>query len=231
VALVIVLNTSRKPARYSGKIICAEGIDGSGKTTALAKVYERLKAEGRDVLWTEWSDSKVAGKALKKAKKKHRLTALTFTLLQACNIADRLQATILPFLRKGGIVIADRWKYTCYARDVVRGEDPGYVRDVFRFCPDADLAMFFDLEPAVALERKKNFDDEGISYYEAGHDLYPDLSDEDGFLKFQGQVLREYRRFAGDEGMVRVDADRPMDVVEAEAQALVDRLLGERRAA
>lgn len=228
---MIVLNTSRKPSRYSGKLICAEGVDGSGKTTALGKVYERLKAEGRDVLWTEWADSKVAGKALKKAKKKQRMTALTFTLLQACNIADRLQDTILPFLRKGGVVIADRWKYTCYARDVVRGEDRKYVRDVFRFCPDADMAMFFDLDPKVALERKKNFDDEGISFYEAGHDVYPGLSDEDGFVKFQSEVLREYRRFAAAESMVRVDADRPMDVVEAEAQGLVARLLGDRRAA
>lgn len=218
---MLILGTNRRPTRYSGKIISFEGIDGSGKTTALEKCYERAQAAGYDVVWTEWGDSKLAGKALKKGKKKHRMTPITFTLLQACSIADRLETDLLPFLRKGGIVFADRWIYTCLARDVVRGVDRKYVREVLSFAPEADVAVYFKLPPKVALERKLSFDDEGIQFYEAGQDLYPDLSREDGFLKFQGEVGREYDRIAKEYDMCVLDADQDMDAVERDAWAFV----------
>jgi dTMP kinase len=218
---MLILGTNRKPRRYSGKLIDAEGIDGSGKTTALTKCFERAKELGYDCMWTEWSDSKLAGKALKKGKKKHRLTPITFTLLQACSIADRLETQIIPHLQKGGIVFADRWYYTCLARDVVRGMDPKYVARVFDFCPEADLGIWFKIDPAVALERKRNLDDEGIAYYEAGADLFPDLSREDGFLKFQGLCADRYQKIYDGDDLVLLDADRSIEAVEEDAWSLV----------
>lgn len=223
---MIVLNSKRRPTRFSGVLIDFEGIDGSGKTTALTKAYERLLSEGYDVILTTWDDSKLTGKALKKGKKKQRMTPLTFTLLQAANFADRLQKLILPHLRKGGIVIADRWMYTSFARDVVRGNDRDWVRKVYEWCPEATLPIYFKLDPQVALDRKENFDDESIAYYEAGADLYPDLSRKDGFLKFQGQVKAEYERFVDDYGFSVVDANQDMDAVEADVTALVDSVIG-----
>lgn len=228
---MIVLNSRSRASSWSGTLIDFEGIDGSGKTTALTKVYERCKAEGRDVLWTEWADSKLTGKALKKGKKKHRMTPMTFTLLQACNIADRLQTLILPFLRKGGVVCADRWMYTSYARDVVRGCNRQWVRDVYDFCPAPDVTVYFQLDPEVALDRKLTFDDEPIAYYEAGQDIYPNIDPEDGFLRFQGEVKAEYDHFADKEGLITLDADQSMEAVEAQSWDLVDRVLSGKKAA
>ena len=228
---MIVLRSDRKPTRWSGLLITFEGGDGTGKTTALEKVYKRLQDEGRPVLWTEWDDSKLCGKALRKGKRKQRMSPITYTLLSACNIADRWQTLIGPFLRKGGIVCADRWKYTSYARDVARGNDPDWVRECYQWCPDADLAVYFECDPAVALQRKLKFEDKPPKYYEAGLDVYPDLSAEKAFLKFQGDVNRVYRGMVKECGMKVLDADQEMDAVEADAQALVDGLLKAKKAA
>lgn len=218
---MLVLGTNKRPTRYSGRIICFEGIDGSGKTTALEKCYKRAVDAGYDCLWTEWGDSELMGKALKKGKKKHLMTPITFTLMQAANIADRLEQDILPFLRKGGIVFADRWIYTCYARDVVRGMDREYVRQVMEFAPTADLAVWFKLSPVQALDRKLEFDDKNVKYYEAGGDLYPELAREEGFIKFQGEVAAEYKQLAKEFNMETLDAAQSMDAVEKDAWALV----------
>lgn len=222
---MIVINSDGKPTRYSGLLISFEGGDGTGKTTALTLVYERLKSEGYDVMWTDWDGSKLAGKALKKGKRKQRMTPLTYTLLSACNIADRLQKTVLPFLRKGGIVCADRWFYTSLARDVARGNDPKWVRQCYQWCPDADVVAYFKCDPAVALQRKIEFDGEEPKYYECGLDKYPELESDPhaAFIKFQGDINREYERMAktGEIPSV-IDANRSMEEVEVDAQALID---------
>ena len=218
---MLILGTNRKPRRYSGLLVDFEGIDGSGKTTALKACMKRAEDAGYSCLWTEWEDSKIAGKALKKSKKKQRMTPITFTLLQACSIADRLEKDIVPFLKAGGIVFADRWYYTCLARDVVRGMDEKYVKQVFEFCPPADIGVWFDIDPGVALERKLKFDDEPIQYYEAGQDVFPDLSLEDGFLKFQGLVAKRYQEIYDEDDLIRLDADQSIEKVERDAWALV----------
>src|SRR6478752_5957408 len=121
------------PHPFPGKLIIVEGIDGSGKSTQLQLAMRYLKTRGYPVFFTEWNSADLG-------KKKMSLTPMTFSLLHATDFAHRLINNILPPLKAGMIVLADRYAYTAFARDVVRGCDRQWVRDVYEFAPRPDRA-------------------------------------------------------------------------------------------
>ena len=118
-----MLNNLSTPHEYPGKLFVVEGIDGSGKTTQLALLAKWLSAAGLRVFVTEWNSSALVKAATKMGKKKNSLTPTTFSLLHATDFADRLLYNIIPPLKAGMIVLADRYAYTAFARDVARGVD------------------------------------------------------------------------------------------------------------
>src|SRR6185369_9447339 len=118
-----MLNNLTTPHAYPGKLFVVEGIDGSGKTTQLALLAKWLKAAGRPVFQTEWNSSALVKAATKTGKKQNSLTPMTFSLLHATDFADRLLYNVIPPLKAGMIVLADRYTYTAFARDTARGVD------------------------------------------------------------------------------------------------------------
>ena len=118
-----MLNNLTTPHEYPGKLFVVEGIDGSGKTTQLGLLAKWLSAEGHRVFVTEWNSSALVKAATKTGKKKNALTPMTFSLLHATDFADRLLYKIIPPLKAGMIVLADRYAYTAFARDATRGVD------------------------------------------------------------------------------------------------------------
>ena len=118
-----MLNNLTTPHEYPGKLFVVEGIDGSGKTTQLALLAKWLSAAGHPVFVTEWNSSALVKAATKTGKKKNSLTPMTFSLLHATDFADRLLYNIIPPLKAGMIVLADRYAYTAFARDAARGVD------------------------------------------------------------------------------------------------------------
>src|SRR5512140_1864265 len=127
-----MLNNLTQPHEYPGKLFVVEGIDGSGKTTQLALLAKWLTATGRRVFVTEWNSSTLVKAATKAGKKKNSLTPTTFSLLHATDFADRLIYKIIPPLKAGMIVLADRYPYTAFARDATRGVDRRSVRALYR---------------------------------------------------------------------------------------------------
>jgi dTMP kinase len=146
-----MLNNLTKPHEYPGKLFVVEGIDGSGKTTQLALLAKWLTAEGHRVFVTEWNSSILVKAATKTGKKKNALTPMTFSLLHATDFADRLLYKIIPPLKAGMIVLADRYTYTAFARDVTRGVDRQWVRDLYSFAVRPDLALYFRVPIDVSL--------------------------------------------------------------------------------
>jgi dTMP kinase len=120
-----------EPHPYPGKLIIVEGIDGSGKTTQLSLLYRWLLSRGYKVFFTEWNSSVLVRRSMRRGKKKDLLTPTTFSLLHAVDFADRLTYKIIPPLKAGMVVLADRFVYTAYARDVARGVHPDWVRAVY----------------------------------------------------------------------------------------------------
>src|SRR6266513_2492866 len=110
-----------KKHNFPGKLIIVEGIDGSGKSTQISLLKKWLEAEGFSVFFTEWNSSALVKDTTKEGKKKNLLTPTTFSLLHATGFADRLNYQIIPPLKAGMIELADRYAYTAFARDIVRG--------------------------------------------------------------------------------------------------------------
>jgi dTMP kinase len=170
-----------------------EGIDGSGKTTQLALLAKWLSAAGRPVFVTEWNSSALVKAATKSGKKKNSLTPMTFSLLHATDFADRLLYNIIPPLKAGMIVLADRYAYTAFSRDAARGVDRRWVRELYSFAVRPDLAVYFRVPIEVSTDRLLARRVK-LKFYEAGMDMGWSSNLVESFRIFQGKVLEEYDR-------------------------------------
>ena len=203
-----------------GKLIAVEGLDGSGKSTQIYLVKKWLEAEGVKVFFTEWNSSVIVKRATSKGKKRFLLTPTTFSLIHATDLADRFERQILPLLQAGYIVLADRYVYTAYVRDVVRGCAPGWVRNLYSFAVRPAITFYFKVPLAVALDRiLSNRPD--LKYFEAGMDLglSPDLTE--SFRLFQGRLYEEYEKLAAEFDFSVVEADRPIESQQEEVRRII----------
>jgi dTMP kinase len=194
-----------QPHPYPGKLIVVEGIDGSGKSTQLLLAMRYLQSLGLRPHFTEWNSADVVKAVTKKGKKKMTLTPLTFSLLHATDFAHRLVHNILPPLKAGMVVLADRYVYTAFARDVVRGCHPDWVRRAYQFAPRPDLAFYFRVPIDVSIARILSGRAK-IKDYEAGMDLKLAPDHVQSFRIFQGRILDEYAKIVTEYGLTEVDA-------------------------
>jgi dTMP kinase len=190
---------------YPGRLITVEGIDGSGKSTQLLLLDRWLTARGYQVRFTEWNSSRLVRRAMKRGKKKDLLTPTTFSLLHAVDFADRLTYQIVPPLKAGMIVLADRYVYTAFSRDVARGVHPTWVRAVYRFAPRPDLALYFRVPIEVSLDRLLGGRAK-LKYHEAGMDLGLATDPAESFRLFQSRVLDIYDELASEYDLRVIDA-------------------------
>ncbi|MEP7304916.1 MAG: thymidylate kinase [Acidobacteriota bacterium] len=219
-----MLNILTKPHEYPGKLFVVEGIDGSGKTTQLGLLEKWLTAEGHRVFLTEWNSSVLVKAATKAGKKQNALTPMTFSLLHATDFADRLLYKIIPPLKAGMIVLADRYAYTAFARDVTRGVDREWVRDLYSFAVQPDLALYFRVPIDVSLDRLMARRVK-LKFYEAGMDLGWSTNPLESFRLFQGKVLGEYDRLVSEFGLEVVDARGSITDQQRHVRQLVGRFL------
>ena len=186
-----------------GTLICVEGIDGSGKSTQLAILRDWLCATVSDVIFTEWNSSRLISQTTKLAKKKSQLSPRTFSLLHAVDFADRLEQVIIPALKAGFIVLADRYVYTAFARDVARGVDSDWVRNMYGFAIKPDLTVYFKVPVDVSL--KRICANRQPKFYEAGMDLKLSNDAYESYRIFQGRVIYEYDRMVDEYGLIQMD--------------------------
>jgi dTMP kinase len=200
-----MLNNLTTPHDYPGKLIVVEGIDGSGKTTQLGLLAKWLESEGLRVSVTEWNSSALVKAATKAGKKKNALTPMTFSLLHATDFADRLLYKIIPPLKAGMIVLADRYAYTAFARDTARGVHPQWVRGLYSFAVRPDLAMYFRVPIDVSVDRLLARRVK-LKFYEAGMDLGLSHVPAESFRLFQSRVLDGYDTIVEEYGLRVIDA-------------------------
>ncbi len=213
-----------KPNPTPGKLIIVEGIDGSGKSTQIDLIYKWLKDKGKSVYFSEWNSSPMVKSTTKLGKKERLFTPTTFSLIQATDFADRWENHLLPLLKAGVIVIADRYAFTAFARDVARGVDAKWVRNLYSFAVQPDLALYFQIDLDTAVERILASRAK-IKYYEAGMDLK--LSDKkiESFKLFQGKVLKEYEKMTKEFNFQVIDATKPVENQQKEIRNLVNTML------
>ena len=210
--------TAEKP----GVLIAVEGLDGSGKSTQVRLLYNWLFGLRLRAFFTEWNSSDLVKEATKRGKRRQLLTPTTFSLIHATDFADRYERQILPMLRGGFVVLCDRYFFTSFARDAVRGCDPKWLRNSYGFARVPDITLYFRLPLETALGRIL----EGrprLKYFEAGMDLdlSPDINE--SFRIFQGRIMEQYDGLAEEFGFTVIDATRNVN----EQQQTVRKLIAE----
>ena len=205
---------------FPGRLFVVEGIDGSGKSTQLILLHQWLKAEGYGVVFSEWNSSPLVKDTTKRGKKKQLLTPATFSLIHATDFADRTERNIIPLLKAGAVVLCDRYIYTAFARDVGRGMDPEWVRELYGFAVKPTIAFYFRVPLEIAMKRI-NDGRAGFKFYEAGMDLGSERRSEESFRLFQGRILDEYEKMIPEFGLTVIDATLPIEAQQQQMRQIV----------
>lgn len=192
-----------------GKLFVVEGIDGSGKSTQLDLLRKWLASSGYCIAFSEWNSSPIVRATTKRGKKKRLLTPVTFCLIHAADFANRFEQQILPALKAGAIVLADRYIYTAFARDAARGVDPEYVRQVYAFAAIPTVALYFRVSLDESLKRIIAGRPK-LKWYEAGMDLGLSEDPLESYRLFQGRILREYDRLVEECDLRVIDGMLPI---------------------
>jgi len=217
--------SSTSPHPYPGKLIVVEGIDGSGKSTQLSLLQKWLESQNFNTFFTEWNSSELVKETTRRGKKTKVLTPLTFSLLHATDFANRLYHQILPPLKAGMIVLADRYMYTAFARDAVRGMSPGWLRNLYSFAVRPDLVFYFRVPIEVSVSRLLSGTRAELKYYEAGMDMGLSSNLTESFKIFQSHALAEYDKLVDEFGLTVIDATLEIDEQQAQVRDIVSKSL------
>jgi dTMP kinase len=208
---------------FPGRLIAVEGIDGSGKSTQIHLLQRWLEQSRLKVFLSEWNSSDLVKSATSRGKKTHLLTPTTFSLIHATDFADRYERQLLPLLRAGYLVLCDRYIFTAFARDVVRGCPPPWVRGLYNFAALPDLTFFLRAHLDTSLARILSGREE-LKYFEAGMDLRLSPDPQESYRLFQGKLLEQYLAMSNEFKFHVLDAGQ---VVEAN-QTVMRRLVADR---
>ncbi|MBD3292660.1 MAG: thymidylate kinase, partial [Armatimonadia bacterium] len=210
----------RSGEAYPGKLFIVEGIDGSGKSTQIDLLHKWLLSQGYSTFFSEWNSSPLVKRTTKRGKNKRLLTPLTFSLIHATDFADRTERNIVPPLKAGAAVLADRYAYTAFGRDVARGVDPDWVRDIYSFAYEPTVAFYFRVPLDVALDRILTGRPE-LKWYEAGMDLGLSEDPYESFEIFQGRILEQYDRMVDEFGLQVIDGTLPISEQQQQVRSIV----------
>ncbi|MCX7920779.1 MAG: dTMP kinase [Clostridia bacterium] len=209
---------------YPGKLFVVEGCDGSGKSTQVYLLKKWLESKGYIVFFTEWNSSELIKESTKKAKKKNLLTPTTFSLMHVSDFADRYEKLILPHLRAGYIVLCDRYIYTAFARDMARGVDADWVRNVYDFAVKPTGAFYFQAPLEISVQRILAGRPQ-LKYHEAGMDMGWSTDPVESFKIFQGIIKQNYDNMIEEEGFMVIDATQPIEKQQAIVRELIEEKL------
>jgi dTMP kinase len=205
---------------YRGKLIAVEGLDGSGKSTQIYLLKRWLELQNLKVSFTEWNSSVIVKAATKRGKKQQLLTPTTFSLIHATDFAHRYERNVVPLLRQGYVVLADRYVFTAMARDAVRGCDRDWIRNLYSFAVLPDITLYFDVPLQTAVGRILS-GRPVLKYHEAGMDLGLSKDPEESFQLFQGRIKDEYSRLGVEYDFTVMDASLPIEVQQQTVRSIV----------
>lgn len=219
-----------------GKLIVIEGTDGVGRSSQIEALKQWLEMQGYGVVTTGWTRSPLMGRTIDRAKTGHSLNVHTFSLLYVADFADRLEHEILPALKAGFVVLADRYIYTAFARAVVRGADRDWIQRAYGFAlvPDAVFYMKIGIEQLIprvingqtlAERYWVKQPGEAMDYWESGMDLKLGEDFYDSFVEYQKRLLVEFDRMSREFGFTVVDASESFAATNARLKKEIGALL------
>jgi dTMP kinase len=210
---------------YPGKIIAIEGTDGVGRSTQIRLLREWLEVRGYGVVETGWTRSPLMAPTIDLAKSSNTLNKLTFVLLYACDFADRLEKEIIPALKAGFIVLADRYIYTALARAGVRGVDRHWIRQLYGFAISPHLVFYLKID-VDALARRV-LETGGMAYWESGMDLKAGDDIYENFRTYQRSLLKEYAAMSEEFGFRMLEGRKSINAIQEELRRQIGEFLEE----
>lgn len=206
-----------------GKLIAIEGTDGVGRSTHIDLLQEWLEVQGYGVITTGWTRSNLMSKTIEMAKQGNILDRWSFSLLYATDFADRLEHQIIPAMRSGFIVLADRYIYTAFARDAVRSGDRTWIRNVFGFAVVPDLVLYLRIDVDTLALRV--IETKGMNYWESGMDLRLGGDLFDSFKKYQSSLIEEFDKMAEEFRFEVIDARKPPEEIQDSLRSKIQPIL------
>lgn len=208
---------------HKGLLIVIEGTDGSGKSTQIEKLRRWIEDKSYGCMVSEWKTSRLIANVIDDAKDRNLLNATTFSLLYAADFADRLENTIIPALDSGFVVLLDRYTYTAFARDVVRGLNIDWVKQLYNYAPEPDLVFYLDMPIDVLL--KRIIGTTGLDYWESGRDIGLSTDFYESFKIYQAKCLEEYNKMKPEYNFVSIDGTLPREDIHNKMIEHVEKLL------
>lgn len=213
--------------KLSGRLIAVEGADGSGRSSQIARLVTWLEGCGHATVQVGLKRSTLVSEELEQAKQGNILSHITLSLFYATDFADQLENIILPALKAGFMVLADRYIYTLMARDLVRGMDEAWVKNLYGIALAPDAVFYLNVSPKQLVQR--NFSkNQALDYWESGMDLGLSRDMFDCFLQYQARMEQQFKRLQASYGFTIVDGERSMDEISAELQKRIESVLAGR---
>ncbi len=207
-----------------GKLIVIEGADGSGRSTQIARLVQWLEGCGHATVQVGLKRSTLVSEELERAKQGNILSHITMSLFYATDFADQLENIILPALKAGFMVLADRYIYTLMVRDLVRGMDEAWLKNVYGIALVPDAVFYLNVAPEQLVQR--NFQkNHTLDYWESGMDLGLSRDMFDCFLQYQALVEKQFRRLQSTYGFTIVSGERSAEEINAELQEKIEGVL------
>ena len=214
----------KKRHGYEGLLVVIEGTDGSGKSTQLELLKKYLQDQSYGVMVSEWKTSRLIADVIDDAKDRNLLNATTYSLLYAADFADRLENQIIPALKSGFVVLLDRYYYTALARDVVRGQNIEWVKNLYEYAPEPDLVFYLDMPVDVLL--KRIIGTTGLDFYESGRDVGFSTDFYNSFEIYQNKCLEQYEKMKNAYGFISIDGTKTIPeihkIMKSEVQKILD---------
>lgn len=219
-----------------GLFIVIEGTDGVGRSTQIENIKNWLEFEGYAVYTTGLGKSTIVKDAIMEAKKGHNLNNYTFSMLYAADIADRMENDIIPYLKAGYVVLADRYIFTCMARALVRGIDKDWIKKLYSFALKPALTIYMRVNFNNLIPRVINADNlvenywelglgSGLDYWEAGMDIRMGKDFYESFERYQRRIIKEFNVMAEEYGFVTVDARKGLKSTYKQIKKVIGEVL------
>lgn len=218
-----MMSEFKKKHKYEGLLIVIEGTDGSGKSTQLELLKRAIQDQSYGVMVSEWKTSRLIANVIDDAKDRNLLNAYTYSLLYAADFADRLENQIIPALKAGFIVLLDRYYYTALARDVVRGQDIEWVKNLYEYAPEPDLVFYLDMPVDILL--KRIIGTTGLDFYESGRDVGFSTDFYKSFEIYQNRCLEEYEKMKREYGFISIDGTKSIEAIHKTMNSEVQKIL------
>lgn len=212
------------PAKLSGILIVIEGMDSSGRSTHIGRLAPWLEQKGYAVVQVGLKRSELVGQALEEAKQGNVLSPRTMSLFYATDFYDQLENSIVPALRAGSVVLADRYIFTLMARDVVRGADPAWLESLYSMALVPSTVFFLDTSWRTLLDRTLQAHN-SLDYWESGMDLGLSRDWFESYLKYQRRMSAEFKFLAKKYDFITVNGNRTVSAVDRDLRAQIEQIL------